>query len=307
MAGYNPDSQELARLQDAFRNAKAENDKYLREPSTHAFVETRVYHDILHGHRGLLIGRKGSGKTALLLGYEAQERKQYLAGAIDIRADDFPLEALFNFFYNNSRRAAERVAAGLPKISDLPDFLDPVKVARYAWIQSFRCSAVWVAAGELLNIHVNELSDGDVKKLKRARRSISYYTRPHLKGNEQASDVVFALLVYFFTSVQTVIDHVLSVHSPELAIALASIVKALGRKLAGYIDKHVHAAARVIRVALEREQKRCLLTLDRFDDYYDEFYRQSETTGGEKREFLAALLKGLVLATRDLTHDPTFQ
>lgn len=307
MAGYNPDAHELTRLLEAFREAKAENDHFLREADTHAFVQTRVYRDILNGHRGLLIGRKGSGKTALLLGYEAQESTRYVAhGSIDIRADDFPLDTLFNFFYNNSRRSAERVAKELPQISDLPDFLDPVKVARYAWMQSLRCAAVWVTSDQLLREGGSGLSEHEQKQLRRARTSISYYTRPKLQGNEHASDVVFALLVYFFASVQGVIDHVLSLHSPELAVALASITRALGRKLTGYIDKRVRLAARLIRNELERQERKCLLTLDRFDDYYDEFYSEAAGEGADKRAFLSALLKGLVYATRDLAHDGTF-
>ena len=100
MSGLSPSPEQLRRLQGAFRELKAEQDQTLRQTERPTFVHTRVYRQVKDEGRCLLIGRKGSGKTAMLVGYRHENRADYLADAdIDIIADEFPLEPLSAFYY----------------------------------------------------------------------------------------------------------------------------------------------------------------------------------------------------------------
>jgi hypothetical protein len=310
MLGHNPSNAEFVRLKQAFSRAKAEHDELLTEPDTHAFVHTHVYREAVMGHRSLVIGRKGSGKTALLLGYKHEQGQRYFAqGTIDIRADDFPLEPLFSFFYTNSVTTAERISRSLPKVSDLPAFVDPVRLSAYAWGHSLRCAAVYVASERLL-LRGAQLDKSFRTTLTKARKALNKFMgAPKRLHAESGSEVVFALLVYFFQSAQAVIDNTLGIRTEEISVLLAAITRNITLKLAGRLDEKVDAAARAIALYLEAEGAKCLLTLDKFDDYYDEFYRRSQKHEivRERRAFLEALLHGLVLATRDLKLDLRFK
>ena len=142
MTGLNPSPEQLQRLQKAFRELKAEQDQVLRQAERRTFVHTRVYRQVRDEGRCLLIGRKGAGKTAMLVGYRTENGDDYLAEAdIDIIADQFPLEPLFHFFYRELYDKIQK-KAGSGKDTDLAYFLDPTKVATYAWKQSLTASAI---------------------------------------------------------------------------------------------------------------------------------------------------------------------
>ena len=142
MTGLNPSPEQLRRLKDAFRELKAEQDQLLRQVESRTFVHTRVYRQVRDERKCLLIGRKGAGKTALLVGYRAENRDDYLANAdIDIIADEFPLEPLFHFFYKEVYDKLNKRAGG-SKSTDLAHFHDPTKEATYAWKQRLTASAV---------------------------------------------------------------------------------------------------------------------------------------------------------------------
>jgi hypothetical protein len=239
MAGYIPTKDELVRLQEAFREAKAENDPLLLED--HAFVQTKTYKRALDGYRSLVVGRKGAGKSALLLGFRREREEYYFAhGAIAIRADDFPLEALFSFFYSDSRRAMQKVLKQLSAISDLDGFLQPVRISAYAWSQTLRCAAVYIASRRLLLR--GTLAPAQTKKLERARKAIAYYIGQPASHKDSGPEVVFALLVYFFQTVQQVIDNTLGVHTHEISVALAAITHAIALKLSGGLDRRIEDA-----------------------------------------------------------------
>lgn len=88
MSTYQPTQLQLRRLQEAFRELKAEQDSSLRQAERPTFVYTGVYRQVRDEGRCLLIGRIGAGKTALLVGYRHENQDEYLAEAdIDIIAD----------------------------------------------------------------------------------------------------------------------------------------------------------------------------------------------------------------------------
>jgi len=135
MSTYQPTQLQLRRLQEAFRELKAEQDSSLRQAERPTFVYTGVYRQVRDEGRCLLIGRKGAGKTALLVGYRHENQDEYLAEAdIDIIADEFPLEPLFHFFYKEVVRKIEgQRAKSESRDTDLAQFIDPARVATFAW------------------------------------------------------------------------------------------------------------------------------------------------------------------------------
>jgi len=311
MTGQNPSPEQLRRLQAAFRELKAEQDQSLRQGERRTFVHTRVYRQVRDEGRCLLIGRKGAGKTAILVGYRFENQDDYLAEAdIDIIADEFPLEPLFNFFYLEifKKINGQQEQKG-KKETDLAQFLDPTKVATYAWKQSLVAAAVYMAAEQILSSGlVQKLSDDEKKSLEEAR---SHVLQMFGGANGKTlfgtgGQMLSSLLVFFFGNFTEVID--IMVHEP--GGSFASLIAKITARLTTMANTNTADALRrpvqLIRQILERHGKKVLLTLDRFDDFYDEFqYRHdNDILIYEKRAFLASMLKGLVIAARDLQRDP---
>ncbi len=302
MTGLNPSPDQLARLKEAFRELKAEQDQYLRQVESRTFVHTRVYRQVRDERKCLLIGRKGSGKTALLVGYRLENRADYLANAdIDIIADEFPLEPLFQFFYREVYgKLNKRAGAG----TDLAHFLDPTKVASYAWKQSLTASAVCMAAQQILDSDFSEQLGEDEKKTLEEALEHVLKLLGNGKGRFDGGTILGPFLVYFFSAFTELIEVAVEQSMGSFAGLLAKITGQLNLLAKSGTDEALRRPMLAIRHILDRHGKKVLLTLDRFDDFYDEFqYRQGADQAAEKRTFLAALLKGLVIAARDLQRD----
>ncbi len=311
MTGLAPTPEQLGRLQAAFRELKAEQDQSLRQAERRTFVYTHVYRQVRDEGRCLLIGRKGAGKTAMLVGYRFENRDDYLAEAdIDIIADEFPLEPLFNFFY---REIFKKLNGGNPRESrketDLAQFLDPTKVATYAWKQSLVASAVYMAADQILTSDIaKRLSEDERKLLEEARGHVL-----QLFGGQNGSklfgtggQMLSSLLVLFFGNFTEVIEIMVHEAGGSFATMIARITARLSAMASNNTADALRRPVLLIRQILERHGKKVLLTLDRFDDFYDEFHYRYDNDSQiyEKRAFLASLLKGLVIAARDLQRDP---
>jgi hypothetical protein len=313
LLGLNPTKQQLERLKAAFKQVKAENDSILTKPDSHTFVHTKVYKEMEDARRCLIIGRKGAGKTALLLGYQNEHNDRYFAKAsIQIKADNFPLEALFSFFYSGFKHSFEKAGSEITDkgISDLPAFVDPARIAAFAWKQSLICAAIFTTSERLMEEPL--LPARDKKMLERARRIIARHMgikSTSVLKNESGAEIVFSLLIYFFQSVQGVIDKALEVHTHEISVALAAITFVLGKRFKSKLSFSLDIATQVISDYFDLNQKRTLITLDKFDDFYDEFYRRSrkDKHAENRREFLLSLLQGLVLAARDISRDSRFR
>ena len=309
MSGLSPSPEQLRRLQGAFRELKAEQDQTLRQTERPTFVHTRVYRQVKDEGRCLLIGRKGSGKTAMLVGYRHENRADYLAEAdIDIIADEFPLEPLFHFFYKEIVRKINGRAQKEAMDTDLAQFLDPTKVATYAWKQSLVAAAVCMAAEKILTSDIAQtLSEDEQKSLSEAHGTVLNLigAANGKKSSATGGELLSGLLVFFFGNFTELFEAMLN----DTASGFAALVAKISTKLAILAKTNTSEALRKpvqqIRNILDRHQKKVLLTLDRFDDFYDEFqYRQdSSNLLYEKRTFLASLLKGLVIAARDLQRD----
>ncbi len=306
MTGLNPSPDQLRRLKDAFRELKAEQDQLLRQAESRTFVLTRVYRQVRDERKCLLIGRKGAGKTALLVGYRTENRDDYLADAdIDIIADEFPLEPLFHFFYKEVYDKLNKRAAGT-KSTDLAHFLDPTKVAAYAWKQSLTASAVCMAAQQILSSEFSDrLSDDEKKTLEDTLDHVlKLLGATNGKRKVGGGEILSTFLVYFFTNFAELIEAAIDQSMGSFAGLVAKISGQMTFMAKNNTDEALRRPVQQIRQILNRHGKKVLLTLDRFDDFYDEFqYRQATALMLEKRTFLASLLKGLVIAARDLQRD----
>lgn len=310
MVTLNPNKRQLENLRAAFGEVKAENDSLLIEPRSRAFVHTKFYEEAQNAQRCLLIGNKGAGKTALLLGYQHEHHEKYLTQAtIDIQADDFPLESLFTFFYTG---ALQRLTRDIPQVtrgSDLPDFVEPVRISAYAWYQSLTAAAILKTAGALLKDPKIRLTDIERRTLRNAQRAIGRFIGSNavkVEG-ESGSEIVFALLVFSFQTIQEVIESAIGTHTGDFPTLLGKITRTILHKLNAELEKSISDAARIIKRTLEQDGRRVLVTLDRFDDFYDQFYRQNRRgEPADRRQFLSALLQGLIITTRKLRRDPLF-
>lgn len=305
MTGLHPNPEQLRRLQEAFRELKAEQDQVLRQAERRTFVHTRVYRQVKDEGRCLLVGRKGAGKTALLVGYRSENRADYLAEAdIDIIADEFPLEPLFHFFYREVYGKLNK-KAGASRETDLAHFLDPTKVATYAWKQSLTASAVCMAAQQILSSDFSgKLTQEERSSLEQALAHVLHLYGGANGKRKMGGEVLGAFLVYFFTNFAELIETAIEQSAGSFAAMIAKVSGQLAGITRTNTDEVLRRPVQQIRQILERHGKKVLLTLDRFDDFYDEFqYRQNTDFVLEKRSFLAALLKGLVIAARDLQRD----
>lgn len=302
-----PTAAQLRRLQEAFRELKAEQDQSLRRAERPTFVSTNVYRQVRDEGRCLLIGRKGAGKTALLVGYRNENRDDYLAEAdIDIIADEFPLEPLFHFFYRDVVRKIEGQNKTQTKDTDLAQFIDPSRISTFAWKQSLVAAAVCMAAEKILASDFN-LNAEERKTLEEARGHVLKLMGGGNDNKLSGGELLSGLLVFFFGNFTEVIELMLN----DTAGGFVGLISRISTRLSSMAKTNTAEALRKpvqqIRDILERRQKKVLLTLDRFDDFYDEFQYKHDAgdLGYEKRTFLASLLKGLVIAARDLQRDRT--
>jgi hypothetical protein len=310
MADFQPTKLQLERLIEAFDHVKAENDPLITDPHANAFVSTRVYRQTIRKRWCLVVGGKGSGKTALLLGFQLLEKRRFLS-IVNIEADKFPLEALFNFFYASVLHSQKKLKDELPQGTDLPDFVDPVKISEYAWGNSMKYCAIQSAAQELLNRSSEfSINESEVKTLKKACRRVARLLGERSSASQllKPTEAVYALLIYFFHTVQEVIDKTVNHKTESLAVLLASITLQLGRHWRATLDKPMAQAADIIKAVLQRHSIRTLVTLDKFDDYYDNFSRKytRDPSPASRHAFLSAVLEGLVLSTRRLSEDGQF-
>lgn len=306
-----PNLDQLARLKSAFNQLKAEQDILLHDGQSNAFIRTTSYTHAQDEGRCLLVGRKGSGKTALLVGHLLQNEANYLAStSLEIRADEFPLETLFGFFYSDFQIGVSKIRQ-FGQGSDLSSFLTPARVAALAWRESIKCASVFVVTRQLLESGGDILDSDSLSKLVQARDEIARraglkdwkFDESGFPGNE----AFYALVVYYFSSLQNSINDVIARNAGDLPTLLASITALMTHQTSAQFDVSLAGAAKVVANELGSRRKRALITLDKFDDFIDQFYTKRGGDHQERREFLTELLGGLVIAAREIKNDPAFQ
>ncbi len=151
----------------------------------------------------------------------------------------------------------------------------------------------------------NQLTDDEKNTLENALEHVlKLLGATNGKRKVGGGEILGPFLVYFFTNFAELIEAAIEQSIGSFAGLIAKISSQLSILAKSNTDEALRRPVQQIRQILERHGKKVLLTLDRFDDFYDEFqYRQNTDLMVEKRAFLASLLKGLVIAARDLQRD----
>ncbi len=302
--------QQVAKLHEAFFTLKAERDNFLKNKFEQTFVETSVYGDAQQVGKTLLIGGKGSGKTALLFAQEFHNKEQYLT-TVEINIDQLPFTALFNFFFSGFSKILTKASQNK---SDIKDFLELEKVTAFAWKNALLASILLRAAETIVstsNISVeerklaHEVLDSLNKLLGKATS-----VRPTKRG----SGSTFTFLAVFFSILQEIVEQTLEENFPNISVLLARLTQEILDRVNEPLEEQLVDLAEKINPILARLGKRIYLRLDKFDDYYDKFYGEivshnttiSPNEARHRKSFLRKLLEGLVVAARDIREYDAF-
>lgn len=295
---------QMSKLIEAFNELKAENDRFLRERFEQTFVGTAGYESAKMAGKTLVVGGKGSGKTAILYAHKVKNRERYLAVA-DISIDQLPFTAIFNFFFDAyTRTAAKMTVSG----TELQDLLEIEKITSYAWRNALLAIALLQATEALCE--GGDLTPRERIDIEGVRNDLRHMCGrgPVEPRSRESSSAAFAFLYLFFAGLQEVVEKIIDQSYPTVAMLLANLLEALIKKTDANVEDRLSEYARPINEVLDRLGKRAFISLDRFDDYYDKFYAEIHPSGsasanGEtfrKKQFLRSILEGLVLAARDI-------
>ncbi len=302
-------------LTEAFAHTKAENDDLLLENTGKVFVGTEVFDEAQIDGRCIILGRKGSGKTAILTGHIFKYQDKYLS-INRFEADDIPFEVLYNFFMSDFAKLADTIR-GTFKRSDISDFLNPVKIANFSWKNAIRFTALQQAINSILsNKEKLDLSEDEIEVLRKGSKRIEEIlpadTKSNLTGTSaNAHGTLWGALVYFYLTIQETIEQLLSVDSKSFARLIASIIAGLTKKLhdSFTVDSQLDESLKIVSKYLTLHQKFVFVGLDKFDDYFDFYYGnlRHPSLARDRSEFLNSLVEGLILAGRDLKNDKDFR
>lgn len=298
--------EQLDRLDEAFTQIKAERDPYLRDHFKATFVHTSVYEATQAQGKTLLIGRKGSGKTALLYGHQTHRSDSYLR-TVDITLDDMPFAALFNFFYGDYQKAIQR----LTRKAEVSDYVEIEKITNFAWRNAILAVATLNAASAIAS--ESQFSDDEHFLAQRIWKKLNKQIEGVDESVKIGNTTVFALLYFFLSSVQTAIDEAISISTPSSVSAIVSkVVTDILSKLEKQFSDDLAEDALEIGKVLSKHELKVFIGVDKFDDYYDKFYENiasgidRENHARDRRRFLSALLEGLVLTGREIKNASAF-
>ena len=312
MGTYLPTQAELELLKNIFGNIKAEKDLELEVRLKELFVTTHEYFEAQRGGKAIVIGRKGSGKTALIKGFRYNHSDKYQSiGEID--ADDLPVTTLYNYYLVDIEKQSEKIAQAADAVTlrsiqtDVADLMTPARLSTYAWEKAFANFSIYQASISLLED--NNLSKEDYKVLK----NISSAIKGDLDAHDPAA-FLYALLTEKYDEIKELIEAIISNFAGEVWGKLLSL---LTNKIIGKFreppSQEYQKALDIIKYHNENNDFRILITFDRFDDFYDVHYSNLTTsTGGDRnanrtqQSILQALLEGLILAVSSIKNNPEY-
>jgi len=303
-------TQEIESLLSAFHEMKAESDGYLHKRFKETFVHTAVYSDAKTSGKSLLIGGKGSGKSAILYAHEVEHKNDFVAVA-SVTLDDLPFTGIFNFFYSSYSQSISTLRNNRSEIADM---IEIEKVTCYAWKNALLSSVLLSTANSLANS--GQLQDNESNVIAKIRTVLNEMIGSSTSKSElaESSQPIYAFLFSYFISLQEKIEQMILTGESNTPTFLAKITNALIDQLAEPIEVRLSALAADLNLILNRLNKRVYLRLDKFDDYYDKFYQQLDKSASrrsqersDRKEFLRSLLEGLVLAARDIKDYPEFR
>lgn len=300
-------------LAENFRQIKAETDSVLKRNLKQLFVRTEAAELIEQKGPYIFVGRKGSGKTALLDHFRSTNVDSYDA-VIDIVADQEHSWLLYRFYH----RKFSALHGKAKDLQDLKDVFDLQLLFTTAW-----AAAIQVAIMDRFLRHPNMASRfpnqaAIFKSHLKAKLGIDY-DNPETNVAEQVHGILPAL----FEAIQVAIDVILQTHALGIGIVLSRITSWVTKAL----DVRLVAsdASKTIKELLRSGDLRVLVTLDKYDDYVDTLVR----TLDDKREFAQRvpdvapedhrlerdsvlqfqrnMLSGLLLATKELRENNGYE
>ena len=313
MGSYIPTSEEVSRLLYSFKNIKAETDKVLKNHFSDLFVTTEEFFEAQRDGKAIILGRKGSGKSALLMGFVHFYSKHYQSIA-DIDADEIPLTSLYNYYLaDHFKRSTElkKIAEEITTenlSTDLATFIDPVRLSTYAWQKSFQDYGLFLACKTVTGF--STCSQGECEVLERVKKTI--------KGKFDDSDAtafLYALLTDNYDEIIELIEETINSFVGSAWGKLISLItnKIIGKYRAKPPEDYSQALSIIIKYYSDSNW-RILITFDRFDDFYDKHYQgircSSEKSGNNasaRKKILSAVLEGLILSTSAIKNHTDYE
>ena len=302
---------------------KAEDDRLLRDENANIFIETEVYKKVTRSGRFLLVGRKGAGKTGLILGYKSRQenQKKHLSSEY-ITFDDFPFVATMSFFIGDFDDAIDKADIGKLGIEDmrgeLKDLIGPAYAFKYAWTNCLLYFCIYIACDTLL---VDDLVEGDDKKTLVACMRDIEKKFPFLDarlGNHVG--MFYGFLTELVGVMLKSLSEVIKNHNSEAQSSLSDEASLIAVLVAKSIDianedicvsnKELNKAISVIQAELHQLSKTVLVSLDKFDDFlFDVYQKMAKTQVAlyvERQRFFMSVIEGLILAIRDIKRKDGF-
>jgi hypothetical protein len=323
-------AERFRRLADVFRNIKAEGDSALQNNRPKLFVSTPATKAIRHDDKFIFIGRKGSGKTALIFDYIETKKTAYNV-MLTIEKDKEPHWHLYNFYYD---KFAEANSAVITRLRQLPNeaisgqsardinvIFDPVSLFSIAWV-----GAIQVCIADAI-VHDEGYFSQEQFREERAVLKKFLFEKFHITPvpSTRISDSIETMITAVCDMIQEKIDHFIKERVPSVGILLARITKWAADKLTSRIVEV--DVDNVLRKLLRDSQLKVLISMDKYDDLVDELVAEINSINDLKNrfpknpatiEFQGAvrhsmlrlqqnMLKGLLLASRKLREDQDYR
>jgi len=304
-------------LLEIFSIDKAEDDRLLSDESANIFIETEVYKKITRKGRFLLVGRKGAGKTGLILGYKSrQENQKKHLNSEYITFDDFPFVATMSFFIGDFDEAIDKADIGT--IGDdnirgeLKDLIGPAYAFKYAWTNCLLYFCIYIACDKLLS---DELVAGDEKKILISCMRDIEKKFPFLDCRlSNHVGMFYGFLTELVGVMLKSLGEVIKNHNSDAQTSLSDEASLIAVLVAKSIDianedirasnKELKRAIPVIQSELHQLSKTVLISLDKFDDFlFDVYQKMAKSQVAlyvERQRFFMSVIEGLILAVRDI-------
>ena len=303
---------------------KAEDDRLLRDENANIFIETEVYKKMTRSGRFLLVGRKGAGKTGLILGYKSRQENQdkHLSSEY-ITFDDFPFVATMSFFigdFDNAIDKADIECVGVDGArGELKDLIGPAYAFKYAWTNCILYFCIYIACDALLEEGIVE--GGDKKTLLACIRNIEKkfpFLDTRIKSHV---GMFYGFLTELVGVMLKSLAEVIKNHNSDAQSSLsdeASLIAMLVAKSIDIANEDIYASNKIleksitlIQSELNKRSKTVLVSLDKFDDFLFDVYqmiaKSKVALTVERQRFFMSVVEGLILAIRDIKRKDGFE
>lgn len=281
---------DLLKMDSLFRDTKADfnNPKYsMDDYEDTLFVRTHVYKQIENQSAYLLIGRKGSGKSAItqVLPIRSQKFNSPYLGVVDIYANR---DINFNVLYSFLNREF---------ISDTRHIFNRLTCFRYGWALFFR-----ICLMDLIEKKSTEAdySENNKKRIKKISNFINELNKKQTSTNTESKSSYFT---YAFTSIQRFMNYTISQARKNEAFFMSDIDAQFN--IIGYIDFSLGKdLAQELEEYLENLPQKFLITFDGFDTEIEKFREEGQffedDSLEEKVKFEIDWLHSLLLLVNDI-------